>query len=106
MENIRMFRTATGEDIIAEFEETTEYGDVYKNAIQLIVVPSKDSPGQQNFGFAPFPQFVKPKGDSKLTMNPDKGIIFYIDIEPDFLDQYNQVFGNIVAPSQKIFLGS
>lgn len=103
-ENIRMFRTATGEDVIAEYVETTELGDVYKNTIQLIAIPSRENPGAQNIGFAPFPAFNKPMSDTKITFNADR-IVFYIDIDPEFLDNYNSVFGNIVTPSPKFILG-
>lgn len=103
-DNIKMFRTATGEDVIAEYVETNEFGDVYKNPIQLIAVPSRETPGAQNIGFAPFPAFNKPMSDIKITFNADK-IIFYIDIDEEFLNQYKTVFGHIVTPSSSFILG-
>ena len=105
MTDIRMFRTVTGEDVIAEYIETNEFGDVYLNAIQLVrIVPSKELPGQQSMGFAPFPAFVKPKTDVKLTFPKDK-IAFYITLDPEFEAQYKEVFGHIVTPSSAILTG-
>lgn len=104
MTDIRMFRTVTGEDVIGEYIETNDKGDVYLNVIQLVIVPSKDVQGQQNIGFAPFPAFVKPKSDVKVTFPVDK-IAFYIDIDPEFEDQYKEVFGHVVTPTQSLFVG-
>lgn len=101
MTDIRMFRTVTGEDVIAEYVETNDFGDVYLNAIQLVIIPSKEVQGQQNIGFAPFPAFVKPNTDIKITFPKDK-IAFYIDIDPEFEQQYKTVFGYIVTPSSAI----
>ena len=70
MADIRMFRTISGEDVVAEYVESTDKGDVYINAIQLIVVPSKKNPDEQSYAFAPFPQVSKPKSDAKITINP------------------------------------
>ena len=100
-----MFRTATGEDVIAEYVETTEHGDVYKNTIQLVIVPSRTNPSEHTYAFSPFPHYAQPKSDAKVTFNPDKGIVFYIDVDDQFLQQYNSVFGNIVAPTPKFILG-
>lgn len=103
MADIRMFRTISGEDVVAEYVETNEFGDVYINAIQLIVVPSKKNADEQSYAFAPFPQFAKPKSDAKLTINSSL-IGFYIDIDEEFLVQYNTIFGHIMTPTSKIIL--
>ena len=102
MNQIKMFRTLTGEDVIGEYIETNEFGDVYANVIQLIVVPSRENPSQQNIGFAPFPAFVKPKAQVNLTF---PSIAFYIDLDPEFENQYKEIFGHVVTPTQNIFTG-
>jgi uncharacterized membrane protein len=100
MADIKMFRTISGEDIIAECIEE----NVYINAIQLVVVPSKKNHNEQSYGFAPFPQYSQPKSDAKITFTPSN-IVFFIDVDEQFLEQYNSIYGNIMAPSPKIFLG-
>ena len=103
-ENIKMFRTATGEDVIAEYIETTADGDVYKNVIQLVIVPSRSNPQEQSYAFAPFPHYSQPNSDLKMTFNKDR-IVFFIEVEDAFLEQYNSVFGHITTPSPKFILG-
>ena len=98
-----MFRTIAGEDVIAEYVETTSEGVVYKNAIQLVVVPSSRNPNEQSYAFAQFPQYAQPKSESKITFNGSL-ISFYIDIDEQFLDQYNTIFGHITAPDPKIII--
>lgn len=101
---VKMFRTISGEDVIAEYVETIEDGDVYINAIQLVVVPSKQNPNEQSYGFAPFPQYAQPKSKGKITFN--KSVIsFFIEIEDQFIEQYNIIYGHIVTPPSKIILG-
>jgi hypothetical protein len=104
MTDIRMFRIATGEDVIAEFVETTADGDVYKNAIQLVIVPSRANPQEQSYAFAPFPHYSQQNSDLKLTFNKER-IVFFIEVEDAFLQQYNSVFGHITTPSPKFILG-
>lgn len=99
-----MFRTATGEDVVGEFVEKTDQGEVYKNTIQLVIVPSQTNQGTQSYAFAPFPHYAKPKSEIKITF-PSASIVFYSEIESDFLDQYNGIFGNIVTPTPKFVLG-
>lgn len=105
MADIKMFRTIGGEDVIAEYVETTEQGHVFINAIQLVIVPSREKPGEQSYGFSAYPQYAQPKSDAKITFNENFGIQFYITPDEQFLDQYKTIFGHVVAPTQKIFLG-
>lgn len=104
MTDIRMFRTMTGEDVIGEYITTSEFGDEYINVIQLVVVPSRENPNQQNIGFAPFPAFVKPKTAVTITFPVDK-IAFYISLDPEFEAQYKEIFGHIVTPTSTILTG-
>jgi len=104
MSNIKMFRSISGEDIIGEFVEIDSEGNsVYKNTIQLVVVPSKQNPTEQTYAFAAFPQYAQPNSDLKVRFNSNL-ISFYIDVDEQFLDQYNSIFGNIIAPEPKILL--
>ena len=105
MTDVRMFRTIGGEDVIAEYVKTTEQGDVFINAIQLVIVPSRERPGEQSYAFSPYPQYAQPESKAEITFNANLGIQFYITPDEQFLDQYNKVFGKIVTPSQKIFTG-
>jgi len=103
MTDIRMFRTISGEDVIAEFVETNKTGDVYKNAIQLVIVPKRSNPEEQSYAFAPFPQYAQQNTEGKITFNTNL-ISFFIDIDEQFLEQYNSIFGIISAPAPKIII--
>lgn len=106
MSDIKMFRTATGEDIIAEYvgEEIQDsfinrvY--VFTNAVQLVIIPPKAGQQHSSYGFAPFPQYAKPKNELNLYFTKDQ-IVFFIDIEKEFLDQYLQIFGGVITPEEK-----
>lgn len=104
MVDIRMFRTISGEDVIAEFIGEKEGKECYQNLIQLMVVPSKQNPQEMSYGFAPYPQYARPKTENKIWFN-SSNIVFYTDIDDDFLQQYNMVFGHVVTPTQQIFTG-
>ena len=104
---IVMFRVITGEDIIAEFhEETSDGGLVYKNPIQLGVFPSQTKPGEQSYGFVPFPPYKDPskREDSYVKFNKN-GIVFYPELDEHFLTEYKRIFSKIVTPTQSIILG-
>lgn len=105
MADIRMFRTIGGEDVIAEYVETTDEGHVFINAIQLVIVPSRERPGEQSYAFSPYPQYSQPKSDARITFNPNIGIQFGITPDEQFLEQYNSIFGHISTPSPKFILG-
>ena len=104
MADIVMMRMISGEDVIAERIGSTDQGDVYINAIQLVIVPSRKNPEEQSYGFAPFPQYSQPKSDGKLVIRPEL-VPLFIDIDEQFLEQYNTIYGHIVAPTTKIILG-
>ena len=101
--DVVMFRTISGEDVIGEVVSSDNSYMRFKNVIQLMVVPSKTNPQEVNYGFAPYPQYARPKSDAEIKFNVSN-IVFFIDIDQDFLDQYNMVFGNVVAPSPKIIV--
>lgn len=103
MSNIKMFRTISGEDVIAEIIDSEEEFLNCKNIIQLMLIPSKANPQEVNYGFAPYPQYARPKSEAIVSFNKNN-IVFFVDIDEDFLEQYNAVFNNIVAPSAKIIL--
>lgn len=104
MSDIIMFRSISGEDIIAELVFEDDKNVKVKNVIQLMVVPSKTNPQDVNYGFAAYPQYARPKSDAIISFNRDN-IVFFIDVDPDFLDQYKMVFGHFVTPSPQIFTG-
>lgn len=101
--DIKMFRTILGEDIIAEFIGNISSQAVFINAIQLRQIQTKGN--ETSYAFFPFPEYAKPNSPAEIKFNPNK-IEFYIDIDSDFLEQYNSIFANVVTePIKQIILG-
>ena len=103
---IKMFRLITGEDIIAEqINDNTEQNMDIKNAIVLMVIPSRTgNPNEQTMGFAPYPNYLPKDSDITLSINKDNIVFTLSEVDPQFLEQYNQIFAKIIAPSNKIIL--
>ena len=103
---IIQLRLITGEDIICEIVNNNESSLDVKNRIQIAMIPSKANPGEMTYGFMPFPNFSNPKSEKSISISWNS-IVFSIkedDVEPDFLEQYNQIFRKIVAPTGKLIV--
>lgn len=92
MANIQLIKLITGEDIVAKYEMTSENSVKLTNAVQISVVPSRS--GGTNFGFLPYPMYSESK-DLEIRLDH---VVYTVDPAQDFLDQYNQVFGEIITP--------
>ena len=91
-------KLVTGEDVIAEYSVE---GSVIKleNPVQVSMVPTRNS-GQPNFGFIPFPLV---SNDKIIEIQSDK-IVYVCSPAEEFLNQYNSIFSNIIAPTQNIII--
>jgi hypothetical protein len=96
---IRLLRTKTGEDIVAEIEEK---GDVVslENPAQLMPMGSPSGQGMQ-MGFAPWIPFA---GTAKIKVDiPRDHIVFIIEPAKDIVNNYRQAFGSgIVVPDVQV----
>jgi len=98
VENLKILRLSTGEEIMGEV--TSDNGTVVtiKNPIRIIVVPSQSDPKNPSVAFAPFMQW---SDDKELTLNKNHVITIVAPIT-EFVNQYNGMFGGIVVPQTKI----
>mgnify|MGYP006292266041 CR=1 FL=1 len=98
VENLKMIRFVTGEEIIAEI--TSDSGTVLtvKNPIRVIVVPSKTDPKNPQVAFAPYAEFTD---DKEFTFNKMHVVTTYSPIN-QFVNQYNSVYGGLVVPDSQI----
>lgn len=98
IDNLKMIRFVTGEEIIAEI--TSDSGNVIavKNPIRVIVVPSKADPKNPQVAFAPYAEFTD---DKEFTFNKVHVITTYTPIA-QFVNQYNSVYGGLVVPDTQI----
>lgn len=98
VENIKVIRLVTGEEIIGEV--TSDSGTVLtvKNPVRILVIPTADQ-NNPKVGFGPFTQWTE---DKDLTF--DKSHVMFIATPiTEFVNQYTAMFGGLVVPpSSKI----
>jgi hypothetical protein len=87
---------SSGEDLIADL--ITELDDVIQIENAIVGVPT----GQGTLGFAPWSPMISKK-EKEITV--DRRFVIYI-AQPDeqIVDQYEQMFSNIVKPSKKLIM--
>lgn len=94
VENLRILRLSTGEEIMAEVLVHDDKVVQVKNPIRVIVVPSKTDPQNPSVGFAPFIQWTD---DKTLTLSANH-VITSVTPLAEFVNQYNGMFGGLVVP--------
>lgn len=102
--NIKMLRLLNGEELIAEVVVDSENKAVIKNPIRVVVMPSqtRDPKAAPTIGFAPWLEFAE---DKQIELDKSH-ILFIVKPVQEFINQYNTIFGGIVAPSSKLILPS
>ena len=94
VENLKILRLSTGEEILGEILEENITKVVIKNPVRIVVVPSKSDPKNPSVAFAPFLQW---SDDKELTLNANHVITTATPIT-EFVNQYNGMFGGLVVP--------
>lgn len=104
---VKQFKLLSGETVLGTYigqsEEKSDC-DLYEDTIQLVITDSLQNPAEQTVGFAPFPEYNNPKNKNKIEINRSL-VVFYIEPDEQFVEQYNKIFGKILTPPQKIFTG-
>lgn len=98
--NLKLLKLISGEELLAEVISESKEDIKIKNPIRVVVVPSKTDPRTPQVGFAPWAEFSEEKS---LTLNKFHVITQMTPIK-EFVNQYNSMFGGILAPSQKLIL--
>lgn len=102
-EVVKILKLSTNEDIICELDEETQYTFIAKNLVQIYMVPGNSSDKEIKFAFAPYPSFTKLKSEIPVHFLKSQ-IVLITDPDPDFLDQYKQIFSKVIAPTSKIII--
>jgi hypothetical protein len=94
MIDVKLFRIATGEEVIAEFVSQDENFVTVKNG--LVVLPSPDG----RVGFAPWASVIdKTIPDLIIAKNH---IVYIAEVDPQIKKKYNEVYGSkLVTPEEK-----
>lgn len=97
--SVLSIRLVTGEDIVAEVEDTGT-GVTLTNPVQVSMVPNRGG-GHPTFGFMPFPLT---SNDKEITIKKDH-VVFTCAPADEFLNQYNSLFGTgIITPPKQLIV--
>lgn len=93
--NIKLLRTANGEDVIAEIVSDNQYVFKIRNAVRVIVIPQKTQQQGISVGFAPWMEFAE---DTEISVDRSHIVAIMNPIKM-LLSQYNSMFSGIITPS-------
>lgn len=97
MNNIKLFKLVSGEEIIAKVTTSNQSEHIIEDAVSLVYQPTED--GRMTAGFAPY----MPYADGSIFLNPTTVVSSTDQIKDKVLEQYRRVFSNIiVAPASSI----
>ena len=97
--NLKIIKLVTGDDLLAEVVENTIATVSFKNPVRIVVVPTKD-PRTPSVGFAAWGEF---SDDKDFTVDKTNILCIMAPIK-EFVNQYNTMFGGIVAASSKLII--
>lgn len=98
--NVKLIRLINGEELISEVISDGESSITIKNPVRVVVVPTKTDPKMPTVGFAPWVDF---SDDKQFTLDKRHIIVIMTPVQ-EFINQYNGMFGGIVAPSSKLIV--
>lgn len=94
---IKALKLVSGEEIVAEIAHEEDGVIVIKNA--LVIAIQRNPDGNLGIGFIPFAPYL-PK-DTSIEIKADK-TTFCVEVDDQMKNQYNVIFGGIVAPPKNI----
>lgn len=98
--NLKLLKMISGEELLAEIINETDTHIEIKNPVRVVVMPTKTNPQTPTVGFAPWADFSEQKN---FTIHRAHVIVVMTPVQ-EFVNQYNQMFGGIVAPSSKLII--
>lgn len=94
MDNIKLIKFTSGEEIIATVVSTDEGFMTIKNGVTLVYRPHQDN-GAMSVGFAPF----MPYSEGNISLN-HTSVSGTADVKDDLLSEYNRIFGSGIVLAQ------
>lgn len=98
--NLKIIKLINGNELLAEVSNETDTHMTVKNPVRVVVMPSKTSSNTPTVGFAPWAEFSDEK---EFTMHKAHVIVTMKPVQ-EFVNQYNTMFGGILAPSPKLIV--
>jgi hypothetical protein len=99
-QNIKLIKLLNGQDIMAEVISQNDKTIRIKNAVAIVVVPSRADPKTPSVGLAPWAEFSDDKEIDVASFH----IMCIMNPIKEFISQYNAVFGGIVMPQNKLII--
>lgn len=100
VKELKIIRMLTGEELIAEVIADGVQTIKVRNALRIVLMPSRNDPNNPTVGLAPYLQFSE---DKELTLNKNCVITLATPID-EFVNQYNTTFGGLVVPNSKLIV--
>lgn len=94
---VKALKLISGEEIVAEVVHEDAGEIVIKNPLAIMIQRQPD--GNLGIGFVPFAPYL-PK-DTSIPVSTEK-TTFCIEVDDQMKNQYNVIFGGIVAPPKNI----
>lgn len=98
--NVKLIRMWSGEDVIADLIDDTS--DIGEEAIvitnPIVAVPA----GNGQMGFAPWSPLLKGKNEELKVSK--KYVVYIADTQDQIVEQYQDMFSVIKAPSKKLIM--
>lgn len=98
--NLKILKLIDSTEILAEVTNETATEVSIKNAVRIVVMQSRADPKTPTVGFAPWADFSDEK---EFTIHKAHVIVQMKPVQ-EFVNQYNSMFGGIVAPSSKLIV--
>jgi len=86
----------SGEDVVANITKDTGTTITIKDAI--VAIPT----GQGQLGFAPWVPVLS-KTEKEITIDK-KFVVFIAEADSAVVEQYNTMFGSVIAPTRKLIV--
>lgn len=96
--NLKIIRMLGGEEVMAEVLEHNKEVVKIKNAIRVVVMPSKADPKNPQVGFAPYLEFSDEK---EISLNASLVVTMYNPVK-EFVSEYTTMFSGILTPGSGI----
>lgn len=98
--NLKILKLIDGTEVLSEVLNETQTEVTIKNPVRIVVMPSRSDPKTPTVGFAPWADFSDEK---EFTIHKAHVIVTMKPVQ-EFINQYNSMFGGIVAPSSKLIV--
>ena len=93
MNNVKLFRITTGEEVIAELVSETDDTVTLKNG--LVVLPTNTG-----VGFAPWATVID-QDNPEITVSKTH-VVYIVPVQEDVSKKYNEMFGSkLITPDKK-----